>query len=36
MKAMKFEIFATSLSKAQEQTLRDAFAENEMSRVAER
>ena len=33
MKAMKFEIFATSLSKAQEQTLREAFAENEMSRV---
>jgi len=32
MKAMKFEIFATSLSKAQEQTLREAFAENEMSR----
>ena len=34
MKAMKFEIFATSLSKAEEQTLREAFAENEMSRVA--
>jgi uncharacterized membrane protein len=36
MKAMKFDIFATSLSKAQEQTLRDAFAENKKSRVAER
>jgi uncharacterized membrane protein len=34
MKAMKFEIFATSLSKAQEQTLREAFAENKMSHIA--
>jgi uncharacterized membrane protein len=30
MKAMKFEIFATNLSTAQEQTLRAAFAENEL------
>jgi uncharacterized membrane protein len=34
MKTMKFEIFATSLSKAQEQTLREAFAGDEMRRVA--
>jgi uncharacterized membrane protein len=36
MKPMKFEIFATSLTRDQEQTLREAFAENEMSRSAER
>jgi uncharacterized membrane protein len=36
MKPMKFEIFATSLTREQEQTLREAFAENEMSRSAER
>jgi uncharacterized membrane protein len=33
MSAMKFEIFATSLSEAQEKTLRAAFAENKMSRA---
>jgi uncharacterized membrane protein len=33
MKAMKFDIFATSLSKEQEQILREAFAENEMNRL---
>ncbi len=33
MKAMTFDVFATSLSKEQEQILREAFAENEMTRL---
>jgi uncharacterized membrane protein len=33
MKTMKFEIFATSLSKAQEQELREAFVAGDRSRV---
>jgi uncharacterized membrane protein len=36
MKHLKFEVFATSLSREQEKTLLEAFAENEISRLAER
>ena len=34
MKSLKFDIFATSLTKAQELTLSDAFAEAKTSHVA--